>query len=207
MSGKFGSDMSGINIDRRGLLVGAGKLAVATMALSLPWVRRASAAEDTIKIGCVVPLSGFRASFGASTDHTIEAINAGLANGIEINGKTYAVEIIVKDNQSNPTRSLQVGNELILNDQPDIILVSDAEGGTAIANIADARGIPQISTGGPWQGWAFQRNTIRKRAFPLPTTSSGAPTSSAPPMPRCGRRCRPTRRSARSMPTMMAAAR
>jgi branched-chain amino acid transport system substrate-binding protein len=104
MSGKFGSDMSGINIDRRGLLVGAGKLAVATMALSLPWVRRASAAEDTIKIGCVVPLSGFRASFGASTDHTIEAINAGLANGIEINGKTYAVEIIVKDNQSNPTR-------------------------------------------------------------------------------------------------------
>jgi hypothetical protein len=56
MSGKSGSDMSGINIERRGLLVGAGKLAVATMALSLPWVRRASAAEDTIKIGCVVQL-------------------------------------------------------------------------------------------------------------------------------------------------------
>jgi branched-chain amino acid transport system substrate-binding protein len=99
-----------------------------------------------------VPLSGIRASFGASTDHKIEAINAPLANGIEIIGKTYAVEIIVKDNQSNPTRSLQVGNELILNDQPDIILVSDAEGGTAIANIADARGIPQISTGGPLAG-------------------------------------------------------
>jgi branched-chain amino acid transport system substrate-binding protein len=166
MRGQTGSDARGINIDRRGLLVGAGKLAVATTALSMPWVRRAAAA-DTIKIGFVVPLSGIRSSFGASTDHTIEAINAGLANGLEINGKTYAVEIVIKDNQSSPTRSLQVGNELILNDQPDIILISDAEGGTAIANIADARGIPQISTGGPWQGWAFQRNYNPEKGFPF----------------------------------------
>ena len=167
MSGKFSSDLSGVNIDRRGLLVGASKLAVATTALSLPWVRRASAANDTLKIGFVVPLSGIRASFGASTNHTIETIQAHLKDGVAIGGKTYAVEIIVKDNQSNPTRSLQVGNELILNDQPDIILVSDAEGGTAIANIADARGIPQISTGGPWQGWAFQRNYDFAKGFPF----------------------------------------
>jgi hypothetical protein len=182
MSGKFGSDMSGINIDRRGLLVGAGKLAVATMALSLPWVRRASAAEDTIKIGCVVPLSGFRASFGASTDHTIEAINAGLANGIEINGKTYAVEIIVKDNQSNPTRSLQVGNELILNDQPDISWSPTSRAARPSPILPMHAAFRRSRPAAPGRAGPFSATTIRKRVFPLPITSSGALTSSAPPI-------------------------
>lgn len=91
MSGKSSSDLSGDNTDRRGLLVGASKLAMATTALSLPWVRRASAANDTLKIGFVVPLSGIRASFGASTNHTIESIKAHLKDGVAIGGKTYAV--------------------------------------------------------------------------------------------------------------------
>jgi branched-chain amino acid transport system substrate-binding protein len=154
------------SIDRRALLGAAGKLA-ATAALSVPTFHVARAAEETIRIGFVVPLSGIRASFGASTKYTIDAVRAALKDGLDIGGKKYAVEIIVKDNQSTPTRSLQVGNELILNDKPDLILVSDAEGGTAIANLADARGIPQISTMGPWQGWAFQRKYDPKKGFPF----------------------------------------
>jgi branched-chain amino acid transport system substrate-binding protein len=152
---------------RRDMLAGAGKLAAATALMSASGLSPARAADDTLRIGFVVALSGIRASFGASTSHTIKAIEETLKNGLEINGKTYAVEIIVKDNQSNPTRSLQIGNELILNDNPDIILISDAEGGTAIANISDARGVPQISTGGPWQGWAFQRNYNPEKGFPF----------------------------------------
>jgi branched-chain amino acid transport system substrate-binding protein len=163
-SDSYGLD---IKLGRRKLLGGAVKMAAATTALSFRWVSNAAAAEDTIKIGFVVPLSGIRASFGASTNHTIESIKTFLKDGLTIGGKNYAVEIIVKDNQSNPTRSLQVGNELILNDQPDIILIAEAEGGTAIANLADARGIPQISTGGPWQGWAFQRNYNPQQGFPF----------------------------------------
>lgn len=153
-------------VTRRGVLTGAAKIAALATVQTMPVVRSAAAAEDTIRIGFVVPISGIRASFGASTNHTINAVKAALKNGLEINGKTYAVEIIVKDNQSNPTRSLQVGNELILNDRPDLILVSDAEGGTAIANLADARRTPQISTAGPWQGWAFQRKYDPSKGFP-----------------------------------------
>lgn len=161
------TSMVGAKLKRRDVLRGAGKLAAATTALSMPALRPALAADDTLRIGFVVPLSGIRASFGASTTHTIEAVKTALKDGVKINGKTYAVEIIVKDNQSSPTRSLQVGNELILNDQPDIILVSDAEGGTAIANLADARGVPQISSQGPWQGWAFQRKYNAEKGFPF----------------------------------------
>jgi branched-chain amino acid transport system substrate-binding protein len=151
-------------LKRREILLAGG----ATIAATLPVfnVRRAQAAEDTIRIGFVGALSGIRASFGASTAHTIEAVKAFLADGIEIDGKHYAVEIIVKDNQSTPTRSLQVGNELILNDKPDIILVCDAEGGTAIGAIADARKIPTLSTMGPWQAWAFSRRYDPAVGFP-----------------------------------------
>jgi branched-chain amino acid transport system substrate-binding protein len=167
MSVKFRSISAYSKLSRRQVLKSAGGLAAATTAMSLPIFNIARAAEDTIRIGFVVPLSGIRASFGASTNFTIDAVREALKDGLDINGKKYAVEIIVKDNQSNPTRSLQVGNELILNDQPDIILVSDAEGGTAIANIADARGVPQISTQGPWQGWAFQRRYDPAKGFPF----------------------------------------
>ena len=91
---------------RRSVLVGTGALAAAA---ALPF-GRAFAQEDTIRIGFIGALSGIRASFGASTLYTIDQIKAATANGIEIDGKTYKVEIIVKDDQSTPTRSLQVGN-------------------------------------------------------------------------------------------------
>ena len=148
---------------RRSVLVGTGALAAAA---ALPF-GRAFAQEDTIRIGFIGALSGIRASFGASTLYTIDQIKAATANGIEIDGKTYKVEIIVKDDQSTPTRSLQVGNELILNDNPDIILVSDAEAATAIGPISDARGIPTLSTMGPWQAWAFSRRYDPAVGFPF----------------------------------------
>ncbi|MFM2281577.1 MAG: hypothetical protein RLZZ444_3808 [Pseudomonadota bacterium] len=167
MADKILSSIIDGQLSRRSVLKGAGKVAVASAAMSLPSFNIVRAQEATIKIGFIVPLSGIRASFGESTQFTIDSVREHLKDGIEVGGKKYAVEIIVKDNQSTPTRSLQVGNELILNDQPDIILVSDAEGGTAIGNLSDARGIPQISTAGPWQGWAFQRGYDPAKGFPF----------------------------------------
>ncbi|HBF31623.1 ABC transporter substrate-binding protein [Rhizobium sp.] len=164
MSVKDHSNNVNSALNRRQLIKRAGGMAA---AMSLPVFNVARAAQDTVRIGFIVPLSGIRASFGASTSFNIDLVRDALKGGIDINGKKYGVEIIVKDNQSSPTRSLQVGNELILNDRPDLILVSDAEGGTAIANIADARGVPQISSQGPWQGWAFQRHYDPAKGFPF----------------------------------------
>jgi branched-chain amino acid transport system substrate-binding protein len=122
--------------------------------------------QEKIRIGFIAPLSGIRSGFTAATNHTVAVVEKAMAEGLTIGGKTYPVEIIVKDNQSTPARSLQVGNELILNDKPDIILVCDAEGATAIGPIADARGIPTLSTMGPWQAWAFSRRYDPAKGFP-----------------------------------------
>jgi branched-chain amino acid transport system substrate-binding protein len=151
---------------RRDVLKGVGKFAAASTALSMPMLRPAMADTAKIKVGFMAPLSGIRAGFTAATEHSLDTFRAAMAKGVEIGGTTYEIELIVKDNQSTPARSAQVGNELILNDDPDLILVCDAEGATAIGPIADARGIPTLSTMGPWQAWAFSRKYDPKAGFP-----------------------------------------
>jgi len=155
------SEVAEVSINRRDFMKAGG-----AAALSLPAINRAEAAE-TVRIGFIGSLSGIRASFGAPAAHTVDVVKKSLSGGLDIGGKHYAVEIIVKDNQSTPTRSLEVGNELILKDKPDIILVADAEGATAIGAIADARGIPTLSTLGPWQAWAFSRHYNPTAGFPF----------------------------------------
>lgn len=163
--------MSGIatrnsNISRRSVLRSGAGLIASSAALSVPMIRRAHAGTDTIKIGYMAPISGIRAASTEPTEHTLAVIRETLKDGLTIGGITYDVEIIVKDMQSNPGRAVQVGNELLLNDQPDIILCSDPEGGTAIGPIADARGMPTLSTFGPWQAWAFSRKYDPAVGFP-----------------------------------------
>lgn len=154
------------SVSRRSVLRSGARLAAASTLLSAPMVRSAWAATDTIRIGFMAPLSGIRSSFTATTEHTIGVVREALKDGLTIGGTTYNVEIIVKDNQSTPTRSVQVGNELLLNENPDLILCADAEGATAIGPIADARGIPTLSTMGPWQAWAFSRKYDPAKGFP-----------------------------------------
>ena len=154
-------------ISRRSILRGGVGLMATSAVLTTPMLRSASAAaKDTIKIGYMASLSGVRSSFTAATEHTLSVVRESVKDGLTIGGTTYNVELIVKDNQSSPGRSVQVGNELLLKDNPDLILVSDAEGATAIGPIADARGIPTLSTQGPWQAWAFSRKYDPAVGFP-----------------------------------------
>jgi branched-chain amino acid transport system substrate-binding protein len=153
-------------VSRRSVLRSGVRLAAASSVLSAPMVNTAWAANDTIKVGFMAPLSGIRSSFTATTEHTLATVRESLKDGLTIGGTTYNVDIVVKDNQSTPTRSVQVGNELILKENPDIILCADAEGATAIGPIADARGIPTLSTMGPWQAWAFSRKYDPAKGFP-----------------------------------------
>ncbi|MBT9386775.1 ABC transporter substrate-binding protein [Pseudooceanicola sp. CBS1P-1] len=151
-------------LSRRKVLRAGLGLALGSGALGAPMIR--AAGRDTIRIGYIAPLSGLRAPFTVSTRHTLDVVRQALKDGLTVGGRTYDVEIIVKDCQSTPARSVQVGNELLLKDKPDIILVADAEAATAIGPIADARRVPTLSTFGPWQAWAFSRKYDPKKGFP-----------------------------------------
>ncbi len=89
-----------------------------------------------------------------------------LANGLSHNGKTYDVELVIRDNQSDVNRSATVAQELVLRERCNLILVQDGAAAIAIGELADARRVPTISTMMPWQGWMFPRGGNPDKGFP-----------------------------------------
>lgn len=120
---------------------------------------QAYAANPTIKIGLVSPQTGPLAGFGEADEYVLAGIRAALAGGVENNGKTYAVEIISKDSQSNPNRAAEVASDLILGDEVDIIVAASTPDTTnPVADQAEINEVPCITTDCPWQPYFFGRN-------------------------------------------------
>ncbi|UWS01880.1 ABC transporter substrate-binding protein [Phaeobacter inhibens] len=149
------------SFSRRSFLAGT---AAATGALAMPPI--ATAASKKVRIGFISPLSGPRASFGTSDQWMVDSIRKQLEGGLNSGGSTHEVEIIVKDNQSNMNRSISAGNELILRDQVDLLLINDGDAAVALGEIADIHGIPTMSTMQPWQAWMFPRGSNPEQGFP-----------------------------------------
>lgn len=147
---------------RRRVLQAAGALAL-TGAVPLAF---GQAAGRKIKIGYVTPQTGPLAGFGEVDSFVLQGINAAFKNGITIAGKTHAVEIIVKDSQSNPNRAADVAAELILKNGIDLMLVgSTPENTNPVSDQCELNGVPCISTTCPWQPWFFGRGGDPKKGF------------------------------------------
>ena len=123
-------------------------------------------AADTIKIGYVSPQTGALASFGETDKWVIEHMQSELKDGIVVNGKKYAVEIILKDSQSNPNRAGEVANDLILKDKVNLILTAGTpETANPVSDAAELNEVPAISSVVPWQPWFFGRQGNPKTGF------------------------------------------
>ena len=86
--------------------------------------------------------------------------------GCSSGGKTYKVEIISKDSQSNASRASEVASELILGDKVDLIVASATPDTTnPVADQAEVNEVPCITTNCPWQPYFFGRNGDPKKGF------------------------------------------
>src|SRR6476660_3446859 len=77
-----------------------------------------------VKIGYVSPQTGPLAPFGEADKFVIEGVRQAMKDGITVARKKHAVEIIVKDSQSNPKRAGAVAGDLILKDKIDLMLLA-----------------------------------------------------------------------------------
>ena len=120
----------------------------------------AKGADRVIKIGYVSPQTGPLAAFGESDKYVIDTMRSYYDhNGITMGDGKHKVEIIVKDTQSDSKRAGDVTSELILQDHVDLILTaSTADTVNPVQDIAEANGVPTISTVDPWQAYYFGRN-------------------------------------------------
>ncbi|GLH77116.1 ABC transporter substrate-binding protein [Bradyrhizobium sp. SSBR45G] len=117
---------------------------------SLAW----AANKDTIRIGYISPKTGPFSPFAEADDFILAQVRKSLSDGLTIGGRTYAVEILARDDQSNPDRQSNLAAELINKDNVDLMLAQVAIGPNA-SQQCELNGVPCISTVGPWQAWLF----------------------------------------------------
>ena len=157
--GKTGAQAGEVEaeVTRRGFIrsTGAGALAFAgPLSLST----RAFAADATIKVGFVSPVTGPLAGFGETDPYILTLVRKALAPGVTIGGKKYAVEIINKDTQSDPVRAGQLAKELIDSDKVNLMLAtSTPEVVNPVADACEGAGVPSLSTVMPWEAFYFGR--------------------------------------------------
>jgi branched-chain amino acid transport system substrate-binding protein len=151
------------SIARRSLLkgMGAGALAVGAggiLGACSSGIKGAGgpSSSGTINIGFVTPLTGDLADFGTSDKFVLSTVRAisDYVKGFKVGGKTYKVNIIVQDSQSSPNRASQVARSLVLSSHVDMLLTgSTPETTNPVAVVAEAEGVPCVSTVVPWESW------------------------------------------------------
>lgn len=142
-------------------LISAGALAVSNRAT---WAQ----SNDVIKIGFITPRSGALAGFGEPDGFVLDVARKALGNGLTAGGKTYKVEILDRDTQSDPSRAGQLAKALINSEHVDFMLSSSTpETVNPVADICEAAGVPSLSTGMPWEPWYFGRGAKPGEASPF----------------------------------------
>lgn len=148
-----------MRLDRRSFTQASAALAASALA------PRALAA-DTLKIGYVSPQTGPLAPFGEADKWVIEQMKAAFKDGLAVGGKTYTVQIVLKDSQSNPNRAGEVANDLILKDKVALVLTAGTpETANPVSDACELNELPCISTVVPWQPWFFGRKGDPAKGF------------------------------------------
>jgi branched-chain amino acid transport system substrate-binding protein len=136
-----------------GTLAGAALVAPALSTRAL-----ADAHADTIRIGWVGPRSGPLGIFGEADPWLSEVLKANHAGGVSIGGRSYGIEVILVDTQSDPVRASQETRDLINGQAPDIVIASSTpETTNPVADACEAAGVPSITSIAPWESFFFGR--------------------------------------------------
>ena len=134
-------------------LVGAGAIGGIAPAM---WT--SAAAAQTLRVGFVSPLTGALAGFGECNPHLIKLARDALKDGIKVGDQTYAVELLMRDSQSDPNRAAELARQLITSDKVDLMLSCSApETVNPVADACEAAGVPSVSTTVPWEAFYFGR--------------------------------------------------
>jgi branched-chain amino acid transport system substrate-binding protein len=148
-----------MTLARRQFVQGAAALGAATLAPALH-------AADVLKIGYVSPQTGPLAPFGEADKWVIEQMKSAFKDGIQVGGKSYAVQIVLKDSQSNPNRAGEVANDLILKEKVALMLTAGTpETANPVCDACELNEIPCISSVVPWQPWFFGRKGDPAKGF------------------------------------------
>jgi branched-chain amino acid transport system substrate-binding protein len=114
---------------------------VVTVAAALALASSSAAAQETVKIGLILPMTGQQASTGKQIDAAVKLYQA--QNGITVAGKK--VEVILKDDTSVPDVTKRLAQELVVNDKVAVLAgFGITPSALATAPIATQAKVPEI---------------------------------------------------------------
>jgi branched-chain amino acid transport system substrate-binding protein len=150
-------------LTRRSVLRGLGTGALATGAGGVLTAcgsgskgSGSAASSGTITLGYIGPFTGPLSGFAAGDRFVIDTVRAtsAYANGFDVGGRTYRVDIVVMDSQSDPNQAAQAARQLILSNNVDMLVTtSTPETVNPVAVVAQTQGVPCLATNDPWESW------------------------------------------------------
>lgn len=116
-------------------------LATAILPLGIPLFAATGFAQDTVKIGLILPMSGQQASTGKQIDAAVKLYMA--QHGTTVAGKK--IEVILKDDTSVPDVTKRLAQELVVNDKVAVLAgFGITPSALATAPIATQAKIPEV---------------------------------------------------------------
>ena len=103
----------------------------------LPWTTPIADADEPLRIGVIVPLSGPVSWWGQSISRIAEYARKDVAGG-------RAVELHIEDDQFSAKSALSAANKLIEQDRVDAILTFSGGPSTAVSEICERKGVPMF---------------------------------------------------------------
>lgn len=141
----------------RKVATAAAVLSVSALALTgcVP-AGSGTSGDSTIKIGYIAPVTGAYAGFTDGDAYMLSVVRDQFASGIEIDGKSYDVEILDRDSGSDPAKAGELAQELITKDKVDIMLAtSTPETTNPVIAQCEANATPCLTAIAPWQAVVF----------------------------------------------------
>ena len=92
-------------------------LAAGAVVLASAFASSGARAEDPVKIGLIVPMTGGQASTGKQIDNAVKLYMQ--QHGDTVAGKK--IEVILKDDATLPDNTKRLAQELIVNDKVNVI--------------------------------------------------------------------------------------
>ncbi len=130
---------------------------------------RAARAQDTVKIGLILPMTGQQASTGKQIEAAVRLYMA--QNGDTVAGKK--IEVILKDDAAVPDNTKRLAQELIVNDKVSFIAgFGVTPTALAVAPLATEAKVPQIVMAAGTSIITERSPYIVRTSFTLPQSSA-----------------------------------
>jgi branched-chain amino acid transport system substrate-binding protein len=151
---------------RGGVLLAVCMLGLTACGASLGGNNGGGGGEQKLTIGYVTPQTGALAAFGEADKFVVDQMNGYFKDHpIQAGGKSYTVDIVVKDTQSDSRRAGEVTSELINSGADLILAASTPDTVNPVADQCEANAVPCITTVAPWQPFFFGRGGTAAKPF------------------------------------------